>query len=298
LAVCAAHEFLCFAWQKNYGLYPFNSAVLVWPYRRWGAILSNLSGLSFEKCRDMIGDLTFDFTRSIDLHIHPFVALDPLAMNLALAPQFPLHSRPDENILRVCSILRPDVFDLTSLEKEPEFRKTLHEICGRYSPQGPINLPKPNPDIDLLLSDDSSSTLVIAELKWIRKTTRPVEFIERDAEVLKGINQLGKIRKFLNENPNHLASIGKLPKSMSEYKHIFYVLIARDHWVWVEPEDVAIFEFDVLAAAIKKSDNLYSVMSDLLRYEWLPVEGRDFRVQYDTATVNGVSIQSEVFYTI
>jgi hypothetical protein len=39
-------------------------------------------------------------------------------------------------------------------------------------------------------------------------------------------------------------------------------------------------------------------MSDLLRYEWLPVEGRDFRVQYDTATVNGVSIQSEVFYTI
>ena len=252
LAVCAAHEFLCFAWQKNYGLYPFNSAVLVWPYRRWGSILSNLSGLSFEKCRDMIGDLTFDFTRSIDLHIHPFVALDPLAMNLALAPQFPLHSRPDENILRVCSILRPDVFDLTSLEKEPEFRKTLHEICGRYSPQGPINLPKPNPDIDLLLSDDSSSTLVIAELKWIRKTTRPVEFIERDAEVLKGINQLGKIRKFLNENPNHLASIGKLPKSMSEYKHIFYVLIARDHWVWVEPEDVAIFEFDVLAAAIKK----------------------------------------------
>jgi hypothetical protein len=150
LSVCATHEFLCFVWERNHHLYPFDSAVLVRSLPRWTAILSTLSGLSLEKCRSVIGDLTFDSARSVDLHIHPFVPLDSSMMSLALAPQFPLHSRPDENILRVCSMLRRDVFDATSLEKEPEMLAALRKTCSQYSLVGPISLPKPLPDIDLL----------------------------------------------------------------------------------------------------------------------------------------------------
>ena len=38
------------------------------------------------------------------------------------------------------------------------------------------------------------------------------------------------------------------------------------------------------------------VCTELLGYEWLPVEGRDFRVQFDRAIANGAAIESEVFY--
>jgi hypothetical protein len=42
LAVCAAHEFLCFTWEKNYGLYPLDSPVLVRSRTNWIAVLSRL----------------------------------------------------------------------------------------------------------------------------------------------------------------------------------------------------------------------------------------------------------------
>lgn len=68
-------------------------------------------------------------------------------------------------------------------------------------------------------------------------------------------------------------------------------------WLWIEPEDgIAIAEYEALAAALSRHENLHLAVSDLLRYEWLPAEGRDFTVKYDRSTANGVSIECEVFY--
>jgi hypothetical protein len=149
------------------------------------------------------------------------------------------------------------------------------------------------------IADENSSTIVIAELKWIRKTTRPVELIDRDADILKGVGQLRQIRQFLAENPNHLDSHVKLPRHIVEYASIYYLLIARDHWLWIEPtQDVAIVEFEALSATLGRVQNLNTAITDLLSYEWLPVEGRDFTVQYDRNSANGVSVESEVFYLV
>ena len=73
----------------------------------------------------------------------------------------------------------------------------VRSVGGRYAADGPIGLPKPTPDIDLLSVAESCSTVVIAELRWIRKTVRPAEIPERDADVLKGVGQLESIRAFL-----------------------------------------------------------------------------------------------------
>ena len=151
----------------------------------------------------------------------------------------------------------------------------------------------------MMIADESCSSVVIAELKWIRKTTRPVEIIDRDADVLKGIGQLKQIREFLNESPLHLKSQGRLPRPLGEYEHVSYLLIARDHWLWVEPTgDLAIVEFEAFSGAVSRSTDLRSAVGDLLTYEWLPIEGRDFRIQYDRATANGVSVESEVYYPV
>jgi hypothetical protein len=99
------------------------------------------------------------------------------------------------------------------------------------------------------------------------------------------------------ENPDYLCEQRKLPRSLSEYTNVHYLLVARDHWLWIDPEDgIAIAEFEAFAAALCRHENLHSAVTDLLRYEWLPVEGRDFTVKYDRSTANGVSIECEVFY--
>jgi hypothetical protein len=298
LAVCATHEFLCFRWGQVSGGYPFDSAVMVRSTASWISVLSALSGLSPGDCQAALSDLTFDLARSSILHINPFVPLDGSTMNVALAPMFPLHSLPDENILRVCSQLRPSSFDATTVEKQSEMLATLGSRCGKFALQGSTALPSPHPDIDLIVTDDESSTIVLAEMKWIRKTMRPAEFRDKDAEILKGISQLEDIRDFLAAKPDYLPSLGRLPRQVSDYSNVYYLLVVRDHWLWVEPnDDVGIVEFDAFSSALARSEGLQSAVKDLLRYDWLPVEGRDFIVQYDRAMVNGVALESEVFYS-
>jgi hypothetical protein len=123
--------------------------------------------------------------------------------------------------------------------------------------------------------------------------------LSRNAEVLKGITQLEQIREFLANRPNHPHSNGIIPKPLTEYQNVFYLLVARDHWLWIEPQkNLAVVEFDTFLAALKRPESLQFIISDLLKYEWLPQEGRNFRVQFDVSTVNGVSIENEVFYLL
>ena len=297
LAICAAHEHLCFAWGKAQNQYPIQSGVIVRSASQWSGILAALSGLSDASCSAVIADLTFDRVPSFTLHVNPFVELDRSTLNIALAPHFPLHSAPDENILRVCSQLRPKDFDRSSLEKQIEMLATMRERETRFSIDGPVSLPKPIPDIDMLALEEDSSTVVIAELKWIRKTMRPQEYKDRDREIIKGFDQLKIIKDFLTANPAHLNAIAKLPGSLAEYKNVHYLLIARDHWLWRDPNDgISIVEFDVFLRGLSNSDNLDAGVRSVLRYDWLPVQDRDFRITYETARVGPVGIQSEVFY--
>jgi hypothetical protein len=125
IVICAAHEHLCFLWARANGVYPIESAVIVRSTDSWTDTLARLSGLAPEKCRAMIADLTFSTRQSVDLHVYPLIPLGGANHMLALAPPFPLHSRHDENILRVCSRRRPQVYDVTSLEKQSEIRLQL-----------------------------------------------------------------------------------------------------------------------------------------------------------------------------
>lgn len=120
ITLCGAHDFLCFRWGQAHGAYPMESAVMVRPVSEWIDVLSAVSGVAREKCQVILSDLTFSVTWSLDLHVHPLVPVGAANATLALAPPFPLHSRHDENILRVCSQRRPQVYDVTSLEKESE----------------------------------------------------------------------------------------------------------------------------------------------------------------------------------
>jgi len=227
LTVCAAHEFLCFTWERRFGSYPLDSAVMVRSTSGWIDSLSTLSDIPADKCQAAMSDLTFNFARSLDLHIHPFVPLDLSTRRIAIAPQFPLHSLPDENILRVCSQIRPSPFNVTSSEKEPEMLSALSKQNSPFHLEGPVSLPNPVPDIDLIVTDEESSTLVFAEMKWVRKTSRPTEFQDRDADVRKGVSQLTQIREFVACNREHLQSLGKLRRRVNEYRNVYYLFACR-----------------------------------------------------------------------
>jgi hypothetical protein len=299
VTVASAHDFLCFCWGQSFRVYPLESSVIVRTTSAWIDVLSGLSGISRDKCAQVVSDLSFDSRRSVDLHVHPMIPVDAANDRLAVAPAFPLHANHDENILRVCSQRRRQVFDVISGTKEAEMLAALRPSAGRYYLQASVALPDENPDVDLIIADDASSTLVLAELKWIRKPLRALEIPDRDADVVKGIDQLQLIRTFLRANPNYLRQQRRLTRPLTGYERVHYLLVARDHWRWDEPGDqIASVQFDAFAQVLAHSNDLRAAMDELLRYDWLPAEGVDFVVRFESAAVNGVSLESEVFYAI
>jgi hypothetical protein len=299
LAVCSVHEHLCFRWSQKCKRYPANSAVLAKKRTEWTDTLTDLGGLHRTLVEQVIVDLTFGRTRPLDIYIHPFIPAAPDHSLLFLIPGLPLNSRADENILRVFSYTHPNEYQEFSKKKEEEMRTDLEaNNPHKFSIGGPVSLPGSLPDIDLLLEDASSSTLVVAEMKWTRKTVLAREHVERDEELLYGVEvQLKKVQEFLTRNPNHLKLIGAATRPLGEYANLSYMLIARDHLVWIPPQQNRyIVAYDALKTMLAEHQNLAEGVAELLRYDWLPLEGREFQVRFERAKANGVTAEAEVYH--
>ena len=296
LIVCSIHEYICYPFDKPGQPVPTSSLVMVKTRPVWKAKLSQISGLSKTVCEAILSDLTLNpvAQHGASMCIHPFVPLNGFV--LAVAPQFPLASAVDDNILRSFSYLYPALFSAQNTEKESVMRDRIMDTAVQFQVEHSIKLPDKTTEIDMLLADEKSSTVVFAELKWSRKPNRTLERIARDKDIAKGLTQLQLIRAYARQHPDFLRERGKMPRSLTSYANVHYLLVVWDHWFWIDSEDgIAIVSFDAFLPALKKSTDLQRLVTELLRYEWLPVEGQDFHVSYATASVNGAQLESPIF---
>jgi hypothetical protein len=233
-----------------------------------------------------------------DLHVFPFVPLDKERELLALVPHFVLNSSPEDNILRACSYLHESAYSLLSDDKAAVMREDLNETLERFRCHASVPLPDGSTDVDLLVEDLRSSTVLIAELKWYRKPSTYRERLRADADFEDGYErQIATIRAYCRNNPEWLKDRKVLALSLKEYESVYYLLIGRDHWAWLDPRDsAAVVEFEQFRLAVGRNATLRDAIQEVLRYEWLPVEDQDSYVQFDRAVVEDVGLESEVYY--
>lgn len=296
LSVCSVHEYVCDAWSKMHGRYPTESAVIVKSLSEWLALITSLSRLEESQVRLMIADLSFGTIKALDIYIHPFVPTRD-GETFFLIPHFILNSRAEENILRVCSYARPQYYSLIANAKETEMREDIKQaVPARYAVSGPLKLPDERlPDVDVLIKDTADSSVLIGELKWLRKSVRALEYLDRDAELQEGFRQLEDIRKFLERSPDFLQKRGILTQT-ANLSQMSFAVIARDHVGTVQMQNSWLAEFDALIWALRESNNLLEAIRKLQGYEWLPVEGRDFYVRFESSALAGVAIETEAFH--
>jgi hypothetical protein len=147
--------------------------------------------------------------------------------------------------------------------------------------------------------DEDSRAVVVAELKWLRKPSFDwKERIHREEDFRKGLRQLSDIRTFLAQNPGFLSRRGKLKSPLNEYQHVSFAFVARDYFLWPESDDFIMADYEIFKNAVSQITDLAEVIDKLRAYDWLPVEGKDFRVSFDPVGLNGVTLESEVFYRI
>ncbi len=295
LAVVGAHEHLCFLWARSRSR-PLESLVLVYPRVKWNELISEYSGLAVSCIEHILPDLTFGAFASQDLQMTPFVPLADDSSLLGVVPHFPLQSNSEENILRVCSYRRPNVYSQTSLTKEAEMRDRLKSavkpprlVCG------PLNLGKGVPDLDLVIEDLASGTLLLAELKWPRKPYAPREFPERDKELRKGIAQIRAVRSFLSAGPGFLADRGYVRRPLTDYALVQYCVVSRDHLIETQDEEYPVYSYDVFENEMSGPKDMPSILAFLNSMDWLPREDEDFTFQWTADKVAGVTVFSELF---
>ena len=186
LILSAIHEYICYPWDKPGQPIPESSLVMVKKRFQWISKLSNISGVPKTTCDTVVKDLTLcpenrSFT---SLCITPFVPLDSRDETLAVAPQFPLSSAVDENALRQFSYTYPAFFSGQNTQKEESMRALLRSANPGYRVDFSIPLPDGSTEIDVLIEDEANSTVVLAELKWLRKPYKPLERIKREKELV------------------------------------------------------------------------------------------------------------------
>lgn len=295
LTISSVHEYLCFAWGTRHN-YPADSAVLVNRPQRWIELIADLCPMSSTTAESILNSLILpDKTR--DVFLHPFIPLDSESRVLGIAPHVVLRSNYEENVLRICSHQSPAAYDEISRLKEAEMFKDLtNSIPPRYSPRGSVKLPPPWPDLDLVLEDKATSTIILAELKWLRKPIG-LERLDRDKDFVKGVAQLKRIGSFLSGCPTYLSDRKVLSAPLPAYRRVQYLLVARDHFNWIDPDhDCPMAEYETFKHAVRDATDLQAALETLLSYEWLPQEGRDFVVRYERFCVEGVCIEAEVYY--
>ena len=149
-----------------------------------------------------------------------------------------------------------------------------------------------------MAEDMQSLTVVIAELKWYRKPSTYRERLQVDADFEEGyLRQLATVQAYCRQNPEWLKQRKTLTKSLADYENVYYLLIGRDHWTRFDPQgNAAVIEFQQFRLAVARHKTLDEAIREALRYDWLPLEGEDFYVQFDRAVVEGVGLESEVYY--
>jgi hypothetical protein len=285
IAVMATHEQLCTLWKNDPSKIPFISTVLTHSPSEWGRVIRSLTNQSKGIVEAIIADLTYGAIRKRDPMLSPFIPVNTAQTQLAVAFPCVLASAAEDNILRVCSHLRPSIFNLTTNAKEEEMRRTLRESASEeLDIVGPVHLSERVPDVDVIIENKKAGVVVIAEAKWL--ATR------QDGELLKGVSQCKKIREFLKTNDDFLFRRKQISRKLSEFRRVVFCVIARDYLIYNDPKDVPVIAFDAVLKALKMA-NIDAGVDFLMSFDWLPLEDRDFRMTRNIAKVPGVTISYE-----
>jgi hypothetical protein len=298
-SICAVHDYLCFIASLQHE-FPANSAVLSKTVSEWIEELVPLCALETHTLGAIIEDLTFGDRKPVDLHQELFVSLTKDGHIRGLLPHFALSTRMDENLLRTLSRNDQDLYNKISTSKEQELIEDARvALSGKLSVSGPFELPKEaRTNLDLVLVDEPSSVLLLAELKWIRKPAFIKERLRADQEFLHGLEQLEKVRAFLQANPEYLKTRRAVTRNFDEYD-VYFGLVGLEHLVWSDtgPRQFVV-EYDILKKGLQEAANLKTAISRFQNYDWLPIEGTDFDLRFESATVNGVIIEGQSFFTL
>ncbi len=251
------------------------------------------SGVSDEKVLSVFDDLTYGNRgvpkRELDPALQPLIKLN--SNQYAIMPSLWMSLSPERNLTVLLNKLDSEkkiyaklVGEKEDLMKE-QFTTGLSDKDFKFISDNITNLT----DVDLAIVNHSEKVCLLLELKWFIAPAEFREVIHKSEEIKKGISQVLKLKQaFVN---NHKLLLEKLEID-SNYR--LEGIVVSQNWIGyanVQNPEVPVIRADHLIAKLKAAESLRATMEWLMERNYLPKEGKDFKVKEITRTIGDWSVK-------
>ena len=255
--------------------------------------IQDMSGLARHTVKAVVRRLEYGRSPSIR---YPDPALQPLvpvtSQLLALTLPLVVYTSIERNHAVLLNMLPEERARYEALSQEKEaamYERIVSILGGRYAPRR-FRIPgRPDlPDLDLVLTDTVSRTIVVCELKWFIGPAEIRQTVARSEELSKGISQ---VKKLLGElRANRAAQAALLNHGTAD---MIAGCVVSANWIGladVQDPEVPIISEKHFLSAVKDLGSLPSVVRWLQERRYLPREGVDFAVRDVAVRIGGYEI--------
>ena len=251
--------------------------------------IARISGIPKELSARIIASLTFGVGTST-----PDPALQPLVPigeeELAIPGIFILSSNWPRNMLALHARVSPETFDANSAIFEKRMIAALEDrLPHHFERRANVRIPTSNAseEIDLVLIDPQSCTILICELRWMIQPGDAREVLNRKRAVRQKVSQARrKLHRVRASMPDATRSLG-LKSSLNWTIYGVVVIEGFGGASSEHPKEIPVVPVDIfvmMLCNVPRLDYAHAVLSSPL---WLPQEGVDYEREYDTSTLCG-----------
>ncbi|MCH7887584.1 MAG: hypothetical protein IIA58_06450 [Candidatus Marinimicrobia bacterium] len=255
-------------------IYKFKMAGMINRLSRYTAEINK------ETIKYILNDLTYG---SHDL-INPDPALQPIiplsGEQFAIIPSILISNSPERNLISLLNRIPKErhIYSKISNEKESimrdKIKSELNDIDYRFW-NGKISKTGELPDIDLAIISESEKIVLICELKWFLDPAETREMIEKTDEIVKGIEQIEKLRKNYDSVKD---TIDQKLNITSDYDYMFIVI--SENFIGlssVHVEEIPVINRSHIIHKIKEKRSLKFIIEWLKQRNYLPTPDIHFK---------------------
>lgn len=258
-----------------------NSCIMIKTYQDLEKIFRNRTNLSKERIRIIIDLITYNPNlKNGDIIWQPLIKLSTL--DYAISPALIMTSSYERNIISLINKVDQKSYSKISSTKEDIMTCEMRNKLKGYTNLKTAfhrPLPEPLPDMDIVLYDDITKTLITGELKWLIATDSIQEVCARDEDIKKGVEQVKLIKEYISNNLSDTLNRAFENRNY-EVESIFSCVITRNNVGTSENgESISIIDEDSFFSLLENhKGNLRQVVSDIKMKEYYPVLNNDYKV--------------------
>ncbi len=275
-------------------------------------IVTNLSKLAAElnlicqvelqDCKNFIKALTFgDHTKRPDPALQPLIPINEDLLLLGCLNI--ITSRQDRNLLALHARILSDSFNRQSSEFEVVMTKKLEDIAKQRKLLYRCNIKIPGKkdagDLDFVIFDERSKTILICELRWLLKPGDPREIVNKAKACIEKISKIKRKTEAATIKAENLIKIN-LEKNVDASEWSILGIIVVDGYSGVESSNsnFPIIPRQIFSTALRsftRMDRLHAWAKSL---SWLPTEGTHFAVTPLTMKFDSTTVEQKGFHIL